>query len=662
MTFVDMNVAKSRFRSMWFAHPLIGDPSFDTFERFAGNPVHEGIGVWDWPVNGFLFVDPVSANWYVYVSLYAKGYRHCGTITLIRSTDKGKSWRNLGPVFDGRGLAERYTPEDAALATLDASVVYENGIYHMVYGWGSLKESQGGIAYAYSNHPEGPFLKHPHPIKNETDTEPILGMYKRTYASTLIRRRDDWLILAMMSMPRNTGGSWSLVALTSEQPDGPYGNPAFLLYPQSPFYLPAPIEFYPAYVHDGYVYAPSTSVGRNRTYQAVFRAELESAHSAEAWQLDQEGSCWHSEARQSERYGIWGQTYSGQVMEDGMLHAMYPALNERGEGTINLASRPWSEPYDDNFVLSGNNAAAVSFVRQGYEMFRLTAELTSTKAFSVVWGWNGPVGSTVMPRWADGMPHANMFTDGLGLSVIGDEFALIAVTAQGSVEVLEHTEKYDERDACWGSTVSGAGTEPGADDSFGRPPFREPQSYRIVIRQEASSCQLDINGKMLTVMQGAAAGRIGLIAGNGALVRCTRFEIEGESREHWVELLPGEGLAGAAQCPDKWDFEMDSSYSKGFGYRSTERTGFAEETVSMLKWNFRGDAFRVKMPVKGYGKISVLLDGQWLEDIVLLPDGGIPGSRVVIGRDGLADGNHAVTMTLLEGEMSCDVFSYRVHR
>ncbi|WP_409340449.1 hypothetical protein [Paenibacillus sp. MBLB4367] len=655
-----MNFAESRFRSMWFAHPLIGDPSFDTFERFAGNPIHEGIGVWEWPVNGFLFADPVSGNWYVYVSLYAKGYRHCGAVMLMRSTDKGKNWRNLGPVFDGRGLAERYTPVDAALASLDASVVYEDGIYHMVYGWGSLKEAQGGIAYAYSDHPEGPFLKHPHPIKNETDTALILGMYKRTYASTLIRRRGDWLILAMMSMPRNTGGSWSLVALTSERPDGPFGDPAFLLYPQSPFYLPAPIEFYPAYVHDGYVYAPSTSVGRNRTYQAIFRAELEQAHSAEAWQLVQDGSCWHSEARQSERYGIWGQTFSGQVMEDGMLQAMYPALNERGEGTINMASRPWSEPYADRFVLSGNNAAAISFIRQGYGDFSLAAEVTSTNTFTVVWGWNGPVGSTVMPRWADGMPHASMFTHGLGLSVSGDEFALIAVTDLGTVEVLARTQEYDERNACWAGADSSLGTEPEEDESDGRPPLGEPKAYRIMIRQENSRCLVEVNGRRLTAERPAIAGRIGLIAGNGALVQCTRFEIEGESREHWVELLPGEGLAGSAQCPDKWDFETDPSYSNGFGFRSTDRSGFAEETVSMLKWSFRGDAFRVRMPVKGYGKISVTMDGQWLEDIELLPDAGIPGSRIVVGRDGLANANHAVTMTLLEGEMCCDIFSYRV--
>lgn len=37
----------------WFRHPVFGDPSFDSVERLAGNPVFRGAAPLAWPVNGF---------------------------------------------------------------------------------------------------------------------------------------------------------------------------------------------------------------------------------------------------------------------------------------------------------------------------------------------------------------------------------------------------------------------------------------------------------------------------------------------------------------------------------------------------------------------------------------------------------------------------------
>ncbi|RKP45427.1 hypothetical protein D7Z26_25555 [Cohnella endophytica] len=650
-----MNYAESRHVRHWHSHPLIGDPSFDTFAEYSGNPVHVGVGVWDWPVNGYFFIDPVSGNWYFYVSLYSKGYVHLGVITLLRSTDGGASWHNTGPVFDGRGLADRYTPKDATLATLDASVVYEDGIYHMIYGWGSLKEEQGGIAYASASRPEGPFIKHAHPLRNETDQPLLKGMYKRTYASTLIRRSEDWLIVAMMSMSRNTGGSWSLAALVADRPDGPYGDPAFLLYPQSLKYHPAPLEFYPAYVHGGYVYAPATSVGSNRSYQAVFRAELEKAHLEEAWELHQEGSCWHSFPRGHERYGIWGQTYSGQVTADGMLHAMYPALNERGEGTINSASRPWAEPYADRFVLSANNAPAVSFVRKGYEEFAMIAEIVSTGLFTVAWGWNGPVGSTVMPRWADGEPDPRMFADGIGLAVQSGAVALIQIARDGTKRILAIGGEDGETLSDWAKSDR--------HDYDDRRPFGKAATYRITVVQRQDGCKATVNGIEMEIGLTAVPGRIGIIASGGVIAECSRLDIQGEVREHWVNLLPSEGLAGSAQSPDRWEPEESADYVHGIGYFSVDRRGFSEEIEHRLKWNFRGDAFRLRMPVKAYGRATAYLDGRKLEELVLRPeDGADTFSRVVLEQNDLTDEHHALVLILEEGVMRCDGFSYRTSR
>jgi hypothetical protein len=50
------------------------------------------------------------------------------------------------------------------------------------------------------------------------------------------------------------------------------------------------LEFYPAFVHRGFVYAPATSVALNRNYNALFRAPLERAAEPGAWELFQNGS------------------------------------------------------------------------------------------------------------------------------------------------------------------------------------------------------------------------------------------------------------------------------------------------------------------------------------------------------------------------------------
>jgi len=52
--------AKSRHRDQWLHHPLVGDPSWDSFQREPGNPVYIGKEPYLWPVNGFLW--PVSAR------------------------------------------------------------------------------------------------------------------------------------------------------------------------------------------------------------------------------------------------------------------------------------------------------------------------------------------------------------------------------------------------------------------------------------------------------------------------------------------------------------------------------------------------------------------------------------------------------------------------
>src|ERR1017187_2932246 len=160
-------------KDVWLHHSLYGDPSFDTFKRCPGNPVCRGKPPLEWPVNGFLFDDPVSRNWYLYVGNYARNYALGPGIRLVctiyRSSDRGGHWESLGPIFRD----EPFTFEDgiAPDSSADVSVVYDGGRYHMVYDWATTNLTSGtefrpkdypkgadvGIAYAWSEHPDGPF-------------------------------------------------------------------------------------------------------------------------------------------------------------------------------------------------------------------------------------------------------------------------------------------------------------------------------------------------------------------------------------------------------------------------------------------------------------------------------------------------------------------------
>lgn len=65
--------AKVQNRNSWLRHPTLGDPSFDTFEKL-GDTVHRSNPPWEWGVNGSLFRDPKTDNWYYYAGVYPYGY------------------------------------------------------------------------------------------------------------------------------------------------------------------------------------------------------------------------------------------------------------------------------------------------------------------------------------------------------------------------------------------------------------------------------------------------------------------------------------------------------------------------------------------------------------------------------------------------------------
>ncbi len=384
--------AETQHAGDWLRHPVYGDPSFDAFERLPGNPIHRGAPPFEWPVNGFLFADPPSGRWYVFVGDYGKGYLTPPSRCLVyRSADHGLSWTNLGVVLHG-------DPQmfDRGGHTPDVSVVYADGRYQMVYDWGEPDfNAEGGLAYAWAERPEGPWHRAPQPITRNSTLSKLSGRYQRTYAATLLRRKNDWLILAMMD---HAPHSWALFAMTATKPEGPYSERRLVRQVEEDYFHPPLLEFFPAFEHDGFVCAPATSVALNRDFNALFRAPIEHAEDPSAWALVQCGSVWHSEDRDAEHFGIWGQTFSGFVDAQGTLQAMFPSRDAEGRGTINLAQRSWKEPLRKHgFVLSGHQGPSLTLLTRAYDDFAVNAELRLRGTLRLLLDYAAPLGRARPP-------------------------------------------------------------------------------------------------------------------------------------------------------------------------------------------------------------------------------------------------------------------------
>lgn len=265
------------------------------------------------------------------------------------------------------------------------------------------------MCYASCENPEGPFEVNLTPIHTDDAQPLLLQRYMRSYAPTLLRREHDWLILHMMSTPQNLGGTWALGAMTAPHPVGPYTSPTFLLCPQSEVHLSPLLEFYPALVRDGRVYAPATSLAANRSYQTLYAADLEQAHLPEAWKLEQSGSLWHETLHPSEAVGIWGQTLAGQVSPDGELRVLAFSPSSDDVRTVHLARRPWLEPYRESFVLAAPNAASHALPRSIYATFSLDLDGTWSGSWSLSWGCSGPLGPDRVS--ADAVAHPAMLRE-----------------------------------------------------------------------------------------------------------------------------------------------------------------------------------------------------------------------------------------------------------
>lgn len=611
-----VDAAASRRREWWLHHPTIGDPSWDTFVREPGNPIHSGAPPYEWPVNGYLFRDPPTGRWYCYPSVYPRGYwPPPGANSRILREKPGGGWEDLGFVFNPPQPG--YVSSDGTSGVMtDVCVVYDGGRYHLIYGWADKANKRGGLGYAVADTPEGPFRYSQVPLHDDAAQKPLLGVYVRAYASTLLRRRSDWLIIHMMSTPGNGGGTWGLFGMRAAAPEGPYTAPVPLLYPQSDRFHPAIAEFFPAFVHEGVVYAPATSVARNRSFQVVFRAPIEMAHLPEAWSIWQYGSVWHTEPEANEAQGIWGQTFSAQVSPDGTMRAMFPSKTAQDVGTTNMARRPWKAPYRDGFVVSAPNAPAFAVLRAECDDFRLRVRARSSGAWTVCFGCAGPLGPN--QNSADSVPHPRMRVERTELQLLRGRWRLVRLASDGHERVLGE------------GSAKGNGIPGGADV--------ERKGARVNVRVE---------GCDLFSCDGASSlGRLELVAEAGTILRVEACEVVGALRPGWESWLAMDALAGQACSPGDWHEIGGALFRFGAGFESA-RLGVR------AKWNFDGRGFRLWAP-KGprYGTCSVLVDGRKVATVDLWASSEAASS--VVCEHSVSAGRHAVAIVAESAVVPCD--------
>jgi hypothetical protein len=624
-----IDYAESTQVHAWLRHPVLGDPSFDSFIRFPGNPIYRGQPPREWPVNGFLFEDPRGGGLFAYVGRYPRHYQfgpgHApADCVVLRSRDGGRTWEEIGPVFAGNFAFAG--DEGGANIAPDVSVFHADGRYHMAYDWvhdaatwdtvftpGPGQDS--GVGYAWADQPEGPFHRHSQPIfRNRDHHAPVPGKYLRLYAATLLRRRNDWLLLTLTDSSRHF--AWGLYALMAASPEGPWSEPQLVLSLEGDTFHPALMEFFPAFRYDGFVYAPATSVALNRNFQCLWRAPLESAHASGAWALHRHGSLWHAENREEEFNGIWGQTFSGQVTGDNRLRVLFPSRDAAGAGTINLAECAWTGLLRDRgFVLNGCGGPSLTLLRRSFRTFKLSAVIELQGTARLLWGWHGVLGPD--RHGSDANLHPQARRNCLAWEWQAGEWRILSVDAAGDESLV-------------------------ATGPWARADLREVE----LAVDDSGRTRISADGNELWSGQTCVTpGQIGLLAEAQTRLEVTRFALAGAgepalARWHWWDAFLATGTRA-----DEWETREDVGSPCG-------ATAHHRIPGGRLKWNFFGTGVRWWAPRSpDQGRVRLSIDGQARGEIDLYSPTEMT-STSVFACDALTDGGHALVLEAVTGRLA----------
>jgi len=637
----EYDYAKMTNMSAWLRHPVLGDPSFDTFEKL-GETVHRSEPPYEWAVNGSLFCDPADGAWYYFAGLYGHGYNTNvrSDFKIYKSINEGKSWQDMGKGFPDGFCFEGYTV--AADGHPDTVMTYdpETKLYWLAYDWGTNestwataqhppeKKYNGGGALAYAKNPAGPFTRLSQPIFGNYEISRKLGRFTRAYATTVLKRKSDWI--AFVLCDSGPYYSWGLICLTADKPDGKWSEPKILLSVDRPEYYPAPVEFYPCFAVDETVYAPATSVARNRNYQTLHMAPLEESHLPDAWTLSGDGNAWHARPLTDEKFGIWGQTYHGFVNKaNGKFTVMYPSRDERGFGTLSVAQRLWDKPHSDGFTFSGHDGKSLSPLRRAYKNFTLEMECTLTGTIEIAFDYHGILGPE--SPTADAVPSKETLSDYQALRLSGRKFQLIAVNPSAEETVLAEGE-YPENNG--GITLS------------------------MTVKDK--DVTLTINGVRKSLSDIAVqGGALALIAHQFSILTCSKYVVHGEPIPCLLKYQAYDALLGAGQRLEDWKNAAQS----GLSCVSEKALINAVESSGAVKiygkWNICGKGFTLYAPQSPMlGTMRVVVDGEHKATVDLYSENPIASSPVYTCE--LANGYHGVALYPEKGKIVLDVLEVDV--
>ena len=620
--------AKAENSGFWLRHPVLGDPSFDTFQKI-GSTVHKSEPPYEWAVNGSLFCDQKDGALYYYAGLYGFGYRkmekHSAHFIIYKSIDKGHTWECIGP-----GLSEEIAFDHIAEVSRecpDAVLVYDDitDLYWLAYDWsseGSTWENafspNGGVPYdsgsalAWAKSPAGPFHPLPAPLFSNKAHFGKLGFFLRGYATTLLKRNRDWIAFVLCDSADFF--SWGLACMTAPSPEGPWSEPNMLLSVERPEYYPAPVEFFPCFSVDGRVYAPATSVAASRNYQAVYSAELENAHIAGSWSLLYDGNVWHSRYIEDEKYGIWGQTIHGFV-RDGMFTVMYPSKDSRNYGTLSLAQRPWDRPIGNGFTISAHSGEAVSPLLFAYRDFVVTARISTHGTVDIAFQYDGLLGPNRSS--SDSFPHRKCLACYSAVRITDEEVSLVSVDKDG--KALCHF-KY---------TVSA-----------------NNMTVRLARRDDTVAVYLDDTKIGSAAIPQGVQKPLALIAHQFSMLSCDLFSVEGERFPYVLRYNCHDALLGAGQRLGDWTAVQSGMFIC--------EEGFVGSGNVKAKWNIIGDGVTVYSPKSpDYGVAAVWIDGYFYASVDLYCSQCTQSAPVCIVKD-LVYGRHSVLLKPYMGSIAID--------